>query len=560
MLFPTRQIALLAAAAVLTLTTFACAPRNEESASANAGRGFTIVAVNDVYRIEGVDDGTTGGLARLRALRTELEQEGNDLLLLHAGDFLFPSLLSRSFDGAQMIDVLNYLDGDGDAFDPRMFVTFGNHEFDQDALDEAGDLDQRVEDSQFTWLGSDLDFKTGDDGSPLVAADNLARSAVLEVGGVQVGLFSISIDDQHPAYVERFREPESVARQMTSELRQRADVVVALTHLSFSQDVDLLKQLGEEGPDLIIGGHEHNRILECVGGQIVNRECVDGRLVIKADAEIRSASIVRVELTDGAPRVSYEYRELDSGSPADAEVSEVVDSWLERHSREYCAEKEQPPGCLDQIVGHTRERLIGEELEIRRYETNLGNWIVDQALEHFRDRGVQAAFLNSGSLRLNQDIPANSDITRRHIEEIFQFSSELKILRITGAVLQEAINHAISDWTGNGHWLQISGFAFRHDPDRQVADRLTLLTPDGPRPIADDEELLIATGGFIAAGNDGFKMLGENQVVPYDGDLVELRALVLKGLAAAGEEGIAPLVEGRICNTQRPDDCLTVEP
>src|SRR5712691_3648623 len=55
-------------------------------------RSFTLLAVNDVYRIEGVDGGQRGGLARLRSLRVELERTSPDLLFLHAGDLLFPSL------------------------------------------------------------------------------------------------------------------------------------------------------------------------------------------------------------------------------------------------------------------------------------------------------------------------------------------------------------------------------------------------------------------------------------------------------------------------------------
>lgn len=565
MRFPRWQSTLLPAATVLMVSLPACAPRPERPTAPSAARSFTILAVNDVYRIEGVDGGTAGGLARLRGLRAEFERQEGDLLFLHAGDFLFPSLLSRSFDGAQMIDVLNHLDGDGDDFDERMFVTFGNHEFDQDDLDEAGDLDRRIEDSQFTWLGSDLDFVAGDDGLPVIASDHLEKSAMVEIHGVKVGLFSISTDEKHPAYVERFRDPETVARQMTAELRSRgAEVVIALTHLSFSQDVELLRKLGDAGPDFSVGGHEHNRLHECVGGEMVDDQCAGGRLIVKADAEVKTALVIRVTVDtvtgDGPPRVSFDYRELGGESPADAEVGELVEGWLARHSREYCAEKDLPPGCLEKVLGHTKVRLVGEELAIRRYETNLGSWILDQALERFRDHGVQAAFVNAGSLRLNQDVPAGADVTLRHVEEIFQYPSELKILRITGEVLRQAVSHAITDWTGNGHWLQISGFAFRHDPDRQVADRLTLLTPEGPRPIAPDEELLVVASSFVAAGNDGFEMLSEDLIVPYDGGPVDLRDLVVGGLAAAGDEGISPAVEGRIFNTRRGGPCLAVEP
>ena len=36
-----------------------------------------------------------------------------------------------------MVDVLNLMDGDAAGFDHRMFVTFGNHEFDRGKLEQA---------------------------------------------------------------------------------------------------------------------------------------------------------------------------------------------------------------------------------------------------------------------------------------------------------------------------------------------------------------------------------------------------------------------------------------
>jgi len=65
--------------------------------SAASDRTAVLLAINDVYRIEGLRDGTIGGLARVRALRLELEREAPDLLMLHGGDFLFPSFASRMY-------------------------------------------------------------------------------------------------------------------------------------------------------------------------------------------------------------------------------------------------------------------------------------------------------------------------------------------------------------------------------------------------------------------------------------------------------------------------------
>src|SRR6185436_11328452 len=112
---------------------------------------FKILQLNDVYKIEGLEGGQSGGLARVRTLRKHLESDGTPVLVLHAGDALYPSVMSKYLEAKPMLDVLNMLDGDASAFDPRLVITFGNHE-----LDKSDDqvLMARLADSQFKWIVS----------------------------------------------------------------------------------------------------------------------------------------------------------------------------------------------------------------------------------------------------------------------------------------------------------------------------------------------------------------------------------------------------------------------
>jgi 2',3'-cyclic-nucleotide 2'-phosphodiesterase (5'-nucleotidase family) len=341
------------------------------------------------------------------------------------------------------------------------------------------------------------------------------------------------------------------ARHMTALLRgQGAEVVIALTHLPMPIDVALLRELGTEGPDLIIGGHEHNK----------QSRKVNGRWIIKADAEARTATVIDVTTTaSGPPEIRFKFRKLDQEIPDDARVKTQVDEWLARHEREFC-QNDQSATCLQTELGRTNVNLVGEELEIRKYETNLGNWIADQALTAFADQGAQVAFINSGSLRLNQDIPAGTVLTRRHVEELFAYPMPLKLLKIKGETLERVIDQAITDWTGNGRWLQISGFAYCHNPDEKKAHCLTLLGPKGARLIGSDEDLLVVTNKFLVdpeEGNqDGYTMLTTKQVQPSES--YDLRQLVIKALETSREQGITPEVEGRICNSRRGGKCQAV--
>ena len=53
-------------------------------------------------------------------------------------------------------------------------------------------------------------------------------------------------------------------------------------------------------------------------------------------------------------------------------------------------------------------------------------------------------------------------------------------------------------------------------------------------------------------------MLAMTDVVETPKNGTDLKAVVLDALTAAGDAGIGPTVEGRICNTQRPGPCLAV--
>lgn len=501
---------------------------------------LTILVINDVYRLD--------NLPYVRHLRASLEQSEGEVLMLHAGDFLFPSLLSQRYDGEQMVDVLNYLDGDGAAFDEHMFITFGNHEFEKGKLKHAPLLQSRITESQFAWLGTNVEFKSIEPGRQMVQADNLLPSKLITLNGVKVGVLSATTDVKGADYIRRFIPPMQAVRTTSRALRQQgAQVVIALTHLTLKEDRALLEQLGDDAPDLIAGGHEHDR-------QSVQ---VNGRRIVKADADAMSAAVVRLDAAN-PKQSSVTFVDLPGKYTPDAGVVARINQWDARFAEGFCGEKGESNACLTQVLGKTAVDLIAEELTIRRFETNLGNWLADTARTSFADQGAQIAFLNAGGMRLNQNIPAG-ELNRRHLDTLFAYPTRLAMIRLSGAQLQAVVNHAITDWTGNGRWLQVSGFAFKHNPATGTAEQLSLITPQGLRPIQADETLLAVTNDYLldASGDqDGYRMLGEDLIVAPDQPRLELKDKVLEVLQQAGSAGIAPRVEGRVCNASKPGVCL----
>jgi 2',3'-cyclic-nucleotide 2'-phosphodiesterase (5'-nucleotidase family) len=521
-----------------------------------------IIAVNDVYRIEGVDNGWRGGIARLRALRESLERTHPDLLLLHAGDLLSPSLLSRTYYGEQMVDTLNMLDGVRGGTDGRMLVAFGNHEFDKSDCKSPGILRQRVMESEFTWLASNIDFSACHGaGAMLPPNEHLAQSKLIEVGGVRVGLFALLLPFSAS---ESRRQPEirpylEVSHEMTKRLRQQgAQVVIALTHLPIKDDLALVNPAGKDNPDLVIGGHDHIRMAE---------PKPDPR-VLKADADAVTATVVTITLDDGGnPVFAYRWETLDQRVAPDPAVLTTVQYWQQRHARELCAGRGRTDDCLDEIVGLAKTPIEAEEEKNRSQETGIGDWLADRMLDARSD--ADAAILNSGTLRLNYDLPAGSTIRQRQVEELFGYPVPLLVVQVPGAVLWRAVQNGLSK-SGEGGWPHLGGVAVALREDRTLDRLLVLRRRDGAvvKIGADSTEpVRLVVSAFLACGGDGYDLgsyrarfpdddacqKGVKDLADRDGPKVDLATEAVAAIRRAYT--IAPVADGRLCQPKQ-SGCL----
>jgi hypothetical protein len=287
--------------------------------------------------------------------------------------------------------------------------------------------------------------------------------------------------------------------------------------------------------------------------------------VIKADADARSATIATIKLVKGkGVKVSYRNQKIDETTLAkDPQVAALTEEWIARYEKDYCDKNGAPANCLTEVIGKTATNLIAEELEIRRYETNLGSFIAETMMAAFDNmilpdqRKVQIALVNSGSLRLNQNIPAGSDLTQWYMNGIFQYPSGLRLIEISGAQLRQAVEHSIGDWTGNGKWLQSAGIAFRHDTANGRFSDLSLLDRNGKKTLVkDDERILAVVGDYLVdkTGNqDGYTMLNTDHEIKYADQLFDLKTVVTTAIKTAWKRGqaINPPLPGRVCSSDR---------
>ena len=421
--------------------------------------GFTILQINDTYKIEGLRAGAEGGFSRVRTLRKELEADGRPVLVLHAGDFLFPSVMSKYTKGVPMIEALNLLDG-AEAFDERLFVAPGNHEFDNS---DPQVLYDRIAQSKFTWLASNISVAAGVTGAgagfePLAARfPNVKDHVVLELGGIRVGIFSLTVDDQRRPWLEYgYDLPHrraTLARVLDDLEREGAEFVVGLTHQEVGEDEWLAREFGDR-IDWIVGGHEH----------VAQRVEIGTTTITKADADAKSAYRIDARRADGggqpgnaAISASAALIELDKSVQLDPDMVRQVATSLVRLAT---AVEEKTGRKLLDVVATTEHLLEGTEPAIRGRETALGDLLCDILRARLE---TDIAFVNGGAIRVNDDVPAGGNLRVYELEGIFYYDDKPVVFELTGQELLALLQKSVSQATlGHGRFLQIAGVRFRY--------------------------------------------------------------------------------------------------
>jgi 5'-nucleotidase len=484
----------------------------------------TFVQLNDVYRIDAVDSGTAGGIGRVVTLVERLAREsGHAVRVLHAGDFIAPSLESQYFEGAQMIDALNFLH----ARAPLIAVP-GNHEFDER---RSRMMTEALRGSRFPWLAGNLRLRTGD----AEVDRRMGRDTVLEVGGMRIGLFTVTFLDAARDYVEEDTAYVEAARRQIRALEARGvDAIVGLTHLPLELDRQIAAFRAEHPRLLwIAGGHEHYLIEE----PLTDRSAA----ITKGDANARRVWQVSVGMAGPTPALRARAVALDASVPEDAAYrSEVQAPWAARM-------RERIP-FIDQVIGRTAMRLDATEDVVRGEESAWGNYLADLMRTAFPTVPAHVGVLNGGAIRIDDTI--EGEIRWEHLARTFGFPTRVGLLWLRGRDLRQTLlEQSVSGERGEGRFLQVSGLRFTFDRARPSGSRvLAVEVGDGDRwaPLEEERVYVVAIPDYLFAGGDGY--LAHNRALLSVPPGAELRLLAFDALTAAYARGeaIAPRVEGRI--------------
>ncbi|WP_437733935.1 5'-nucleotidase C-terminal domain-containing protein [Sorangium sp. So ce1335] len=424
-----------------------------------SGPSLRIVCVNDVYALD--------NLPRLSTLvRRHAAGPADRFLVVMAGDFLAPSLLSSLDHGRGMIDCMNAL--------PITHAIFGNHEADIDIRE----LRARVREFRGTWLNTNMPS----------FAPALPTHEILEIaspGGrtVRVGLLGLLVHVpglyRRGAFGGYAIEPanETAVRWVDRLVREEGCAcVIPITHQSREQDLALARMQRAPRFPVILGGHEHEVLLDDV----------DGTWVVKAGTDAVSAAIVDLVWPAEAPAAGAHDLpavavriEHVAGYPEDPAMRARVDRHMQIvRDLDAATLLRLPPGKTLSSVG-TRAR-----------QTSLGELICSRIRDVLQADGC---LFNGGGIRGGREY--RERFTYGDLKAEVPFSNEVVVVAMPGRVVREAVAASRSRAPAqHGGYLQID--------DRMATDAGGALIAIGGLPLVDDREYRIATVRGLLGGMD----------------------------------------------------------
>ena len=428
---------------------------------------MVLVHVTDTYFIEESMVGDTvdlPGFARLCSLidsiRTDptIQKNKTPVLVLHGGDFLYPSLMSAYFDGRQMVDVLNLCKFD--------YCTLGNHDFDGG----AESLKANMSAASFEVLCANMkdskaknSLKISDHmicrdsyDKPFMAITGIVGEATLRKAR-QNGFEIVSV--------------KSSLRQTMAKIQKnnpKINYLVVLSHMDNKEDTALLKFLEKnwDGNAYLLGGHDHNEVLS-YGDE--NPKSI----LLKGQSNCRTVQVIGIPRSLNSKNAdSFQEQVIVMNSaelakfPLNPKIQKNVRRWelkLEGHLDEQKSDRTIKQFKVNTVLDAT-------ELNLRKGSTNFGNFIADCILDF---TGSDIALINSGHFRGDRkmgNIFKNSNMRR-----IFVLDKKEALVKITMTKKEcmKFLEHAYSE-EGRGKVLQISRNTLKVLQDSKLEDELSV--------------------------------------------------------------------------------------
>ena len=491
-------------------------------------KDLVLVHTNDVHgRIveEKGRDKTTSvvGDAKLATvIENERAKKDQTTVVVDAGDAFQGLPISNSTKGEARAEILNKINYDA--------MAVGNHEFDF-GLDEAKKYKQIL---KFPLLSSN----TYVDGARLFEASTIVDKDK-NVKGDEVVVIGVTTPETatktHPKNVKgvTFKDPIPEVLNVVKEIQAKAKATgddyktyVVLAHLGVDTTTpnewrgstladELSKSPLLKGKRVVvIDGHSHTVESKTYGDNVTYNQTGSylnniGKVTLKPNSLLGTPSLIKAsETTNVVPN---------------AEVKKLVDEIKAKYDAENAVV----------VVKNSPVELSGTRENVRVRETNLGNVVADSLYEYgqtgFKNK-ADIAVTNGGGLR--ETIAKDKPITRGSVIAVLPFGNTISQISVTGkdvlamfekslgSILQvDKAGKTVLDENGqpllepSGGFLHVSGAKVYYDTNLPSGKRVLRVEVKNHDTGAYDKLDLnktyyLTTNDFLAAGGDGYTMLG----------------------------------------------------
>ena len=479
-----------------------------------------IIHTNDVHgRI--VEEKGVIGDAKLAAVIDEERAKNPSTLVVDAGDAFQGLPISNSSKGEERAKILNEIGYDA--------MAVGNHEFDF-GLDEAKKYKEIL---NFPLLSSN----TYINGARLFEASTIVDKDKNVVGDefVVIGVTTPETATKtHPKNVQgvTFTDPISEVNKVIDEIEARATAegktyknYVVLAHLGVDTTTPVEwrgSTLAEElskNPKLkgkrvtVIDGHSHTVQSTTYGENVTYNQTGSylnniGKITYQANQLL------------GNPQ------QISAASTKNVVPNAKVAAMVQKIKEQYDAENAKI------VRDNSPVELNGQRENVRVRETNLGNVVADALYEYGQtgfSHKTDLAVTNGGGLR--ETISKDKPITKGSVIAVLPFGNTISQIKVTGqniadmftkslgSILQEKDGKTVLDENGqpllepSGGFLQVSGAKVYYDTTLPAEKRVLYVEIKNPEtgqyePLNLAKDYYLTTNDFLAAGGDGYTMLG----------------------------------------------------
>lgn len=289
-------------------------------------RPMQIIHTNDLHsHLEHATDPGVGGYAAVKAtidrLKADAAARGIESLVLDAGDFTEGSKFYLAGKGEMVWRAMETMGYDA--------VTIGNHDWLQ-GPDDLNWVIGAVRPS-FQFLGAN--FVAGP------RHEHIQRSlkpyAQFRKAGLSIGVLGLTTHLfvwSWRAEDAQLTSPMHAAFKTLKEMRPRTDIIVALTHLGYKNDLELAKKTA--GIDLIVGGHSHTELFKPL--YQVDQRGIRVPIVQAGDhGQYVGDLLVDVEPGQPVAVLRYQLVPISTQGPRDPVVEQVVAAARARLDADY---------------------------------------------------------------------------------------------------------------------------------------------------------------------------------------------------------------------------------